>query len=872
MLLLKTVCVVFLVFGSSISELTVIASNLTDVCGYSDVAGICLCSSVTCSSNHSSIKEPAGEEPCKCDPECRLYNDCCYNFTETFQTELPSSPKPNHYPNMNCIATRRELRTNLLQNLDEQVTTGYFMVDRCPMYYSYPVIRDLCNLADSSWLTSPPEKWSDYGSHIPVIDKESEISYKNRYCAWCNGVSFDNIQLWDLVTECSWNVVSPRDCYSVSVVETAVESAKTRSCIVQDKTECPTDVDGALAQLCKSYNFPVVHYGTTYRNPHCALCNDPSVNGSSVCPAIDIGHILKLISVPLFLPFDFYSKLEPDLDDSTPRCSTGFFYNSSLHECFPLYPETNYWELCPQTAEAVTLLYIYPRYVLNVEAIIPITLDYFGLLAGGSKTQQTNCDDSGDNKCLRLDIETTETFTPHNVSIKQIYGLFAYLSSRIEIEHINVSISCVETKKGESDDYCEDVITRSVPFQNSALYSTGTTLIIKDEIAKRVYYISPLQVSVTISKAAAEQNELNVTFYFCPASLSEDIDCPYYILPADEVTSFPDYIENNISTENFLLAENGSVHVCLLPTNNLGFLFVTYIVFSSLSIFLLSVAFLTYCLFKFLRNGPGKLAMNFFVALAISQLLLLVGVTQTQNPAVCTIFAISGHYTLLVVFLWTSIISYSVSRTFGGAMVCHKSNYSVGKLLTIMTIGWGIPAILVCACVIVWYLDVSHVVIEYGNSNGCWIRPGKVNLLIFGIPAMSCLFFNFIMFGWASMGIRRSMRAAKRVHENKSSAAAVKEEVILYVKVSILMGFCWIWAFLSGLFPSSVVLLLLQTIFIPLQGTLVFFIYICNRRMLSKWRTALSEVVSTDDGSLKLTRLFSGQHNGAVSQISGNNK
>ena len=131
------------------------------------------------------------------------------------------------------------------------------------------------------------EDQSDLLRNLPVFDFDNLTTYRNIFCARCNGAV--NTEYWTLKLECEWfNVTnfnfttdrdflsnyncsiekSPRD-YQLEFLQRCVPRFQDCYSINQGKNEsyCQTD--------CLRYAFPVC-FDTgriRFRNPQCGLCN-----------------------------------------------------------------------------------------------------------------------------------------------------------------------------------------------------------------------------------------------------------------------------------------------------------------------------------------------------------------------------------------------------------------------------------------------------------------------------------------------------------------------------------------------------------------------------------------------------------------------
>ena len=90
---------------------------------------------------------------------------------------------------------------------------------------------------------------------------------------------------------------------------------------------------------------------------------------------------------------------------------------------------------------------------------------------------------------------------------------------------------------------------------------------------------------------------------------------------------------------------------------------ITYVGFA-LSIISLLVLLVTYFLFAELRTYPGKAVMHLSCAMIVMQSVYFASDPDVVSSAVCSVMGAVLHYSILVVFLWMSAISYNTQKTF----------------------------------------------------------------------------------------------------------------------------------------------------------------------------------------------------------------
>ncbi|XP_022089189.1 adhesion G-protein coupled receptor D1-like [Acanthaster planci] len=267
-----------------------------------------------------------------------------------------------------------------------------------------------------------------------------------------------------------------------------------------------------------------------------------------------------------------------------------------------------------------------------------------------------------------------------------------------------------------------------------------------------------------------------------------------------------------------------------------------YLIGTVVSLVGLLLTFITYAILPGLRTVPGLGTMNLIAATFMAQLGLLVAgqAASIVHPVLCTALAAFLHYVWLASFSWTSCLALGLSQAFGspiGMKRQQRSRVSTAKLNALY--GWGTPGLIVAACLAVHFAGhQSGALLVYGGDITCWIHPKKANLVVFGVPVMLSLMANIGMFARAVRGVRASKATTKCLKADVSFAQRARQEMVIYVKVSLLMGFSWLWALL-GSFTNIDAFWFVFIIFNSFQGAYIFVAFVCNSRVLRILRARL---------------------------------
>ncbi|XP_076451539.1 uncharacterized protein LOC143287437 isoform X2 [Babylonia areolata] len=149
------------------------------------------------------------------------------------------------------------------------------------------------------------------------------------------------------------------------------------------------------------------------------------------------------------------------------------------------------------------------------------------------------------------------------------------------------------------------------------------------------------------------------------------------------------------------------------------------------------------------------------------------------------------------------------------------------------------------------------------RSFSCWIQEPLAALYAFGAPLLLIFLMNCVFFARTIASIRRTGRLARHSgagRTNSSNSArqlSGHNDVILYVKMSSVMGFTWVFGLASSVIssvaqePSDVICYVLHVlgVIFPIlnssQGLFIFFAFVFNRRVLGLYRVLGGKVKSS---------------------------
>lgn len=241
--------------------------------------------------------EAESRKGCQCDQLCDFFDDCCQDvsFCAANRSDDASTTSPTGFTkfvigqqHVGChlpILPNESLNNTSVFHQDPEFN-GYLMVDTCS------------NLESAEFVKKCHEhNVTDLQASIPVSDATYGISFRNVYCALCNGVAPDDIVLWKLLAHCEEDILPLLQeglANGLSITATllvindfcpitfgppdtdAEQLTALRPCYnnaVGSGSCAATDASLQTALHCDGYTAYVVDVaGNVYRNPHCYFC------------------------------------------------------------------------------------------------------------------------------------------------------------------------------------------------------------------------------------------------------------------------------------------------------------------------------------------------------------------------------------------------------------------------------------------------------------------------------------------------------------------------------------------------------------------------------------------------------------------------
>ncbi|KAI8794729.1 adhesion G protein-coupled receptor E3 [Biomphalaria glabrata] len=705
-----------------------------------------------------------------------------------------------------------------------------------------------------------------------LLDKETNLTYQNIFCAKCNNVTA-KLTPAKLKVKCRSAMFIYKATHLDSLLKMALESGS--NCIV---TQTWSEENVTLCMPTK----------------YCSQL-DNLKPGDSVCrEKANIGGYANHVSngfgslTSFLLNFDPESYMLPQesgqrvvykhancsADEwSTPdgrclpmQCSPGkLLINSSCTSALEI-SELEYrlrlWLTFVKTPSTPVIAQYYPCHYLvqsanqkfqlwfdKFLATYIITTEVFDVAYGYQDTLKTDS-----FPCLiRVDARLKG---PANVSRDEFESLVldSWMNGQITLEEgrkLNLTfqpsdatskrkdafVSCDEMRKTRSDVYCEgytectegyfSVINEGQLITINNILTCGHVTFNTSEYELNVLdNASPPDFTVTL--------DLNVT----KVTLSEAQDLNYLLIEeSGELKVCWEILEKK-------LKEIQDADKSVKEKSDVA-LYAVSLACSVVSLVCLVLTIMTYLIHPILRTFAGKNNMMLSLSLLLAQTSLLAAVHIEYTGNVCTFLGMSTHFLWLWMFSWTFICSLDMFLVFTAKTrsSCCQDDYK--SFIKRCLVSVSLPATVVSVVVAVTYNQTSGQGIGYGSMR-CFLDSLLLTGVALGGPLLVIVLCNTAFFVTTVVKIHK-------VRQLKTSDLKKEEQsnLIVYVKLSAMTGIFWLLTTIAHVSQNSYFQFIVEPIN-GLQGVYIFMSYICNRRVLSLYFRK-EEVKATKTNSMSLT-------------------
>ncbi|XP_033860615.1 adhesion G protein-coupled receptor B3-like isoform X1 [Acipenser ruthenus] len=138
-------------------------------------------------------------------------------------------------------------------------------------------------------------------------------------------------------------------------------------------------------------------------------------------------------------------------------------------------------------------------------------------------------------------------------------------------------------------------------------------------------------------------------------------------------------------------------------------------------------------LWRYIRSERSIILINFCLSIICSNILILVGQTQTQNPGVCTMTTAFLHFFFLASFCWVLTEAWQSYMAVTGKV---RTRLIRKRFLCL---GWGLPALVVA--ISMGFTKAKG----YGTPQYCWLSLEGGLLYAFVGPAAAVVLVNMVI-------------------------------------------------------------------------------------------------------------------------------
>ena len=798
---------------------------------------------------------PQGAAMCYCDWACVHLGDCCLDY-EAACLSGPNVTVKNYAdilrnrtsPSVNCYGFLQEYIVNQMR------TVTLLAVTSCGITFPTDInslIIDLCE--------RPPVGNKTLATELPVIFRD--VIYRNRYCAACNnpGELLTDVITAGAVVHCE-NTTDDESAYWQRYDGDTGDDIDISNCVIMlNLSSFNNQPNGTSRYKCMIYDsavdtcnafraFPMFDFAyleltchkyhayisykemsQPYSNPHCAMCNGVVDVNDTEC-----GVQGPRPYEPSFRRLITFKKIDKQFilcaGDSvvdhitgycvTPTCPAG---HVMLRDKVCTALDVRVPQIFSATGDIRIYFVIASEYQLSLDAYQKVVSDIRIDIVVDSVKVNT-CDNFTvlDNWDEIMSINSTcwiqETLSRNFSEVVSRVELFEAQIRFQSISYynkwgINMYVFSQDVKDTSSRPTClrgspkirHDLVLHGDGFSTETFPSTFQVRRTSQE-----YNVSevPILVSWRNSNLTDIGWNESTTALVCELDI---MSCDTVTFQADEYIEKGDSIiiydgtqqEEQILERNVLRLDSNAIVFCSYLLSNLtGVLYIEKsgslvegilsVVGGTLSMVCLILTVTTYCMFEQVRTRAGKCVINLCVALFFAQLSFHTSDTFVSYHGACAAIAACQHYFWLVSFLWMNVLAFDISCTFADLKPSNAGSHS-NRLLIFAVYAWGLPTIFVALCIV---LDLgTNLSFSYGSSTKCWITGTRAVVYYFATPLAVVITANAVLFVRTVVGLRRSLLIASKARQPLQQ----RKTFAIYVRLTSLMGFTWLFGFLANI-------------------------------------------------------------------------
>lgn len=813
--------------------------------------------------------DPESFKVCRCDSNCMKFKSCCIDALWDHNSSMSLDIYLKHflkealkYPDLKCELIIGDLpKTHTAETI--------FMMSTCPEDSNQDDIYKCIQNQRNTYL-------------LPVQDKSGR-TYKNKYCAICNGVlefeimnvnadcenkiSNDSSSILKQYSDCKFSLVKKSDNTVQSCNINAVVP-----CNIKNDFEC---------QLCKSYAGGIQYNNTCFRNFHCFKNQYGNTavrkifnSSDEFCEVLSWDHGFGFgISFPSYSLLVSYSSGEQLREQTEGKlCSSGQIYDKDTDSCVSDIVCGHGYKLegtkCEKIATVFTGL---KNKMLNAHAskemIIQGCLSSYAyyIHERNNSTNRSMFDDLNGinifNNASMLIKKTYISNRTRNPSFK-VYRTSSNVVHATELYGVDFRRSFSESKIcAHPVIHSKDSFTISkncFVFLNTSILYLGEYILFtyNDEVSNETYLI-------TCEKFHLSSN--------CPLRrLTRYNHSTNNTITADNHVYFAEQYTPLNSGLGVCINKDDAVHKWVeVLTSVEGYL---TLIGCSLSIIGYMCVILTYSCIPELRTIPGKNVVCLCLMLMLSDILMLSSVGTRENKHACKATAMILHYVVLSIQCWSGVVAFDIWSTFQGKSL-KRDIRSKKRFLCYCLFAWICPLCVLTLCVIL--NETGVVVMGYGDHGVCWISNVTSRIVTYIVPVVIFTVLTTTALVYTLCCIRRHSKKSKKLLSKSGgdnvSLTRMALKLVLLLGVIEICGLLQTTNTTEGSLAFNFVFRLIYSVLRSFRGVFICLLYVVTDRVFTVYRKVRerrtyrsSTRFTSESRSRKSTQISTVDHNSSV--------
>ncbi|KAJ8040314.1 G-protein coupled receptor Mth2 [Holothuria leucospilota] len=745
------------------------------------------CANQSCSSDRRT---------CHCDSFCTYFRDCCEDYEsdqDTFVSKYWKNLFP-HYDFLKCRSIPGYWKDGYGRSTNCPEET-YWMVSECPP----TTPKTLVEQCETEHPTTDLVKVSFLR---PVHDGLGTV-FKNYYCAKCHGTPSEDITLWavdQVCRQCPDELPLSQEHYANLsgshcdvLLEHSVEdgsdtvAARLRWCDKNMIRSCPSGSDVYDSRMCSKFMSPGYYRGSYFKNIFCARCYGLENELSWSCETLESCHGSHVF--PVSFGVFFYDPL-----CSLIRCSRQY------HLCDARDTRQYIAMVVDDSLKCAYLEERAERCFFQKSSLTNPMLPW-------KKMVGTN----------RLIDETRK----HDVTVFQLpENASSEWRIKLDEDLVNNARDLSQTERSCYLEYIEVIeVCSNKEWENEGQCNGELMEVEGDRILDDKDFLEELKVNFT--------DDMMAVWYSVHTSF------PFESRSRPEKRTIVCFTKSTIYQRSVWYKVFCGVCIAVAVVGHLA-------------------TFCTYAVFKPLRNTFGVSLMSFVISLALALCLQEFVNDYVINVAyLCKAVAIVAHFFWLASFAWMNVLAWDLRATLSLTKMRVRKPSSRKRLGAYCCFGWGVPLVVVSTCITLWLWNFHGLSIQYGPVRDftCWLSDDLIVLAAVGGPLVLCLSANAILFIMVARSLYKHKKSSKVLEAEKDPKQHKSKviELLVYVKISMLMGFSWIFGILADFTKIDVLWWFFYLSYL-IQAVVIFVFFGLSPRARKMWRST----------SVSSTRITSG--------------